>query len=230
MNIGYESLLITIAFILPGFITTRLINARTPSVGKKQSIFYETTESLLRSVYIHIIIGIILIPIFQFIFIPTRSNLFSDGVGNGLENLYNNNPFFIIWSVIIWLLLAFILAFLSGYFWDPLDVLSEKLVKKTGTLTEDPFFIIRTSAHEKRQDEEESVQLWVRPRMKDGSQYQGEFVFGGYRSEGNNRELILSEAIYYQSGENEPSETHDFVMLDTSNCASIEFIIHELKH
>jgi hypothetical protein len=81
------------------------------------------------------------------------------------------------------------------------------------------------SAHEKRLSVNRLSQLWVRPRMKDGGQYQGEFVFGGYTSEHKKRELVLSEAIYYPPGSQEASEKMDFVFLDTSNCSSVDFII-----
>lgn len=224
MNIGFESLLITISFILPGFITTRILKVGTASVGKKQSIFEETTESLLRSVYINILIGSLLVLFFQFIFIPSRKDLFLNSIKEGFKSVSVNEPFLLVWFFIIWVTASFLLATLFGYFWDPLNSVTEQLSKSTGTLTEDPYYLIRMSASQKRK-ENNNTQLWVRSRMTDGSQYQGEFVFGGYRSEGSTRELLLSEAIYYQAGHIKPSEKLDFVLVDTANCKSVEFII-----
>jgi hypothetical protein len=88
MDLGFESLLITIAFILPGFITTRLLFARTPSVGTKQSLFQETTESLLRSVYINLIVGSLLLLVVQFIYIPTHQDIFSSGFRDHMANFF----------------------------------------------------------------------------------------------------------------------------------------------
>lgn len=92
MNIGIESLVISISFILPGFITTRLINARTASIGREQSIFEETTESLLRSVYINLIIGSIFTLFIQFLFIPSRQMIFTSGIGDGFSQLSSSEP------------------------------------------------------------------------------------------------------------------------------------------
>ena len=57
MTLELEGLLITLAFLLPGFLASRLIAARTPAVGRRPTAFEETLESLLRSVYINLVVA-----------------------------------------------------------------------------------------------------------------------------------------------------------------------------
>ena len=179
----------------------------------------------MRSVYIDLIVASLLLLVVQFLFIPSRQDIFSSSFRVGIANIAQHEPFLLIWFFIIWLISSFVLAFLFGYFWDPLHYFMERLVQSTGTLTEDPLYLIRTFTQEKRVSENNLSQLWVRPRMKDGGQYQGEFVFGGYRSEETSREIVLSQAIYYPPGSQQPSKKMDFVFLDTSNCIGVDFII-----
>ena len=57
MTLELETLLVALAFLLPGFLASRLIAAKTPAVGRQPSAFEETLESLLRSMSIHLIIA-----------------------------------------------------------------------------------------------------------------------------------------------------------------------------
>jgi len=222
MNFGAESLLIAFAFLLPGFLSSRLIDARTPSMGREQSAFEETAESLLRSIYIHFCIAAFFLAVFQFLVLPRNPSLIRDTMDRGIAGYLSSKPMEFAWFALLWFLLAFLLALVFGCKWDPLHIISDKLAKSTGTLTEDPFYLLRQSAYDRRKTENQLAQLWMQVRMGSGSVYQGEFMFGGYRTDGQSRELLLTNVIHYPASNFSNPERFDYVFIDTSNCISIE--------
>lgn len=220
-----ESLLFSIAFLLPGFITTRLLDARTPSKGRKTSIFEETTTSLLRSVYINITVAIIVGVLAQFQILPIQSDLLASFITDWPPNLTPEQSLIVITFAAAWLVASFCIGGAFGYWWDPLHSFSERLVRGIGTISDDPLYVISQVVAQKRDSGRASTQLWVQARMKNGAIYQGEFLYGGFPREEQDRELVLKGAIFYARPSSKPSPELDFVFLDTSNCSSIEFIV-----
>jgi hypothetical protein len=121
-------------------------------------------------------------------------------------------------------------AIFWGYKWDPLDALFSRLVKNTGTKSEDIFYQLREDVIKKREGGEKFFQFWIQARLKNGYVYQGEFSFIGYRQESMSRELLLANVTFSpnSSRENEkvqPQPMHyDYVLIDVGNCESLEIL------
>ncbi|MBN2394817.1 MAG: hypothetical protein JXR84_29070 [Anaerolineae bacterium] len=228
MELKLEGLLVALAFLLPGFLTSTLIRARTPAMGRQPSTFEETLDSLLRSVFTHLIIAPFALIIVRFIVLGNDSSLLSRIGVEGISAYYDARPVEVSLILLLWLVVAFGMALLFGYKWDPLEFILRRLVKKTGTLSEDPFFLLRQHVGIRRAKEQPYFQLWIQARLKNGSVYQGEFVTIGYRDADKNRELLLANATYFPpppspDAENIlPTVSCDFAYIDLANCDSLE--------
>lgn len=227
MNIGLESILMAIPFILPGFLTTHLVKSRTPAAKKSESSFNEVTESLLRSVIIIIILGAITLLLFEFVFLPKNPSYQSLGLTEILKQIYFDTPFLIVWFIIIWIVLSLVIAIVFGIYWDPLSATEDSIATKLGTKSEDLFF--RIKLHATTGKHSDKSQIFVRVRMKEGGgEFQGKLLECSYPND-NNRELLLSHAKYYSYQTYKPSEELDFVFIETKNCSSIDFKIMDPK-
>jgi hypothetical protein len=225
MDFGIDSLLIAMVFILPGFLTSRLVSARTPAAGRETSTFDETAESLLRSVYINFasgafVWGVLFISIYCFHIFPFLQQPFTM---QGFIGLLNAHLEYLIAIIVIWLAISFAVAIFFGSIWDPLDVLLRKLSKKTGTVSEDPLYILRQAVIDVRKVKENS-QLWIQVRLKNGGIYQGEFIFAGYRRDGLSREILLTHVKFFPK-DSDQFILCDYVFLDLANSESVEAIV-----
>jgi len=230
MSIEFNNLVVALVFLLPGFLTSRLIAARTPAMGRAISTFQETFESLLRSVYIHLIIAPILYLVIV-CFIAKNNTLIIDNIlREGPQAYYLAQPLQVVTLLFWWLVGAFLLAIFFGYKWDPLDVLFSQLVKKTGTKSEDIFYQLREYVVSRRKNGEKNFQFWIQARLKNGYTYEGEFYFVGYRHDGMSRELMLANVTFFPYPaqiEGQPqgkSQWYDFVLIDVENCESLEIL------
>jgi len=226
MDFGIDSLLIAMAFILPGFLTSRLVSARTPSVGRETSTFDETSESLLRSVYINFVSGVLVFGVFfvSACFFRVLPSLQSQIRLQGFVGFLNTHLDYLITIVAIWLAGSFAVAVFFGSKWDPLDILLKKLSKKTGTVSEDPLYILRQEVIDLRGEGKTNSQLWIQVRLKNSGIYQGEFVFAGYRRDSLSREVLLTHVKYFPNN-SDPFIACDYVFLDLANSESVEAII-----
>lgn len=231
MDIGFEGLLISLAFILPGFLTSTLVIARTPLGIKPPTLFAETFESLLRSVYINLIAG----PLAIFLFLyanPTVEGSLIQLADEGLNSYLSAHPIEISVLIALWLVSALILATIFGYIWDPLDYLTKRLKSNYGTNEIDPWYMLREDVQSVRGKEHEQYQFWVQTRLKNGDIYQGEFAFVSLREENESRELLLRSASYLPNadqveGQENTKQKYDAVLIDTENCSSIEVLFTE---
>ena len=228
MSVDFNNLLVALVFLLPGFLTSRLIAARTPAMGKEASVFQETFESLLRSVYIHLVILPLIYLVEVYAIRGGNSNVFYSILRDMLKGDYYTQASLVITLFFSWLVGAFSLATIFGYFWDPLEVLFSKLVKKTGTKSEDIFYQLREHVVNKRDAGEKNYQFWIQTRLKNGCKYQGEFYFVGYRHDGMSREIVLANVTFFPAQvDGQPqgvSQKYNFVMLDLANCESLEVL------
>ncbi|MBI3151564.1 MAG: hypothetical protein HYZ21_05495 [Chloroflexi bacterium] len=229
MSIDFNNLLITLAFLLPGFLTSRLISARTPAMGRQASTFQETLESLLRSVYIHLV----LMPFFSFVvwhfFVRSNIYVLKQIQTDGMRALYAIWPFETVLFLFLWLLAAFLLAVLFGYKWDPLNELTLRLANYTGTKSFDLFYQLRQSESDRQNARHQRDQLWVQARLKNGFVYRGKLVFAGYRHDGMSRELMLADVKFYASDAQMQSQPYvsilyDYVLIEFANCESLEVL------
>jgi TM2 domain-containing membrane protein YozV len=161
MTFGIESLFISLAFLIPGFLTSKLIFARTPAAGKDVSTFQETLESLLRSVCIHILIIPIVFFLVKNFLIDGDAALISRINNNGIQAYYSARPFEATLVLFTWLFGAFVLAIFFGYVWDPLEALFAQLVKRTGSASEDIFYQLSKQVLVRRAQGHAKYQLWV---------------------------------------------------------------------
>ena len=230
MTFGIESLIIALSFLLPGFLTSSLISARTPKAIKEMSAFQETFDSLLRSVYIHLLISPFIYILVKYVFVSGDSALISRINNEGVLAFYSERPFQASLLLFGWLVSAFILAIVFGYKWDPLEILFSQLVKKTGSASEDIFYQLSKQVVNLREQGHPNYQLWIQARLKNGYTYRGEFYFAGYRHEGSSRELVLTNVKFFpysvQVGEDTRREPrlYNFVLIDVANCDSLEFL------
>jgi len=161
MSIEFNNLLIALIFLLPGFLTSRLISARTPVIGRQTSTFQETLESLLRSVYIHLVIAPFFFAIIWYFFLKKYPSILANISKDGFQPFYSAWPLETAILSFGWLLVAFLLAVLFGYKWDPLDILFLKLTNKTGTKSVDLFYQLRQYEAARQSVNQENNQLWV---------------------------------------------------------------------
>jgi hypothetical protein len=230
MSIEFNNLLVALVFLLPGFLTSLLISARTPAVGREVSAFRETFESLLRSVYIHLLIAPVFFTVFWYFFVKSDASLLGQINKTGLKAYYFTHPFETIILLLAWLFAAFLLAVLFGSKWDPLEVLLSKLVTRTGTKSEDMFYLLHQYEAQRQKNKQENNQLWVQPRLKNGLTYRGKLLFAGYRREGMGRELMLADAKFFSNPAQTANQTqgetrfYDFVIFEFENCESLEFL------
>jgi hypothetical protein len=228
MELKLEGLLVALAFLLPGFLTSTLIRAKTPAMGRQPSTFEETLDSLLRSVFTHLIIAPFALIIVRYIVLGNDSSLLSRIGVEGISAYYDARPVEVSLILLLWLVVAFGIALFFGYKWDPLETILQRLVKNTGTLSQDPFFLLRQYVGIKREKGQPYFQLWIQARLKNGATYQGEFVTVGYRDTDKSRELLLANAIYFpppasSDAENTlPTVSCDFTYIDLANCDSLE--------
>lgn len=229
MGLSLETLLIGLAFLLPGFLTSSLVISRTPAIIRQPSAFVETFESLLRSVYIHLVIG----PISTYFFLkanPPAEEAIGKLIDEGSVAYVSERPIQITLLLFGWLVGALVLATIFGYFWDPLDYLSRRLKLKTGTEANDPWYLLRNYVLSQRKQGHPMHQFWVQARLKNGDTYQGEFAFVSFREEGEGRELLLRHAKFCPNSEQleeeleSPPSYYDAVFLDTANCESIDVL------
>src|SRR5215216_5262658 len=92
MSIEFNNLLVALVFLLPGFLTSRLLAARTPAMGREVSIFQETFESLLRSVYIHLIIAPIVYFVVLHLVAKNDTAVIDTILRNGIQAYYLAQP------------------------------------------------------------------------------------------------------------------------------------------
>lgn len=230
MSLEFNNLLVALVFLLPGFLTSRLISARTPAFGRQTSTFQETLESLLRSVYIHLLIAPFFFTVIWYFFI--RNHIFiSDHISRyGFQVFYLVWPFETVVLLFGWLLISFLLAVFLGYKYDPLDELFLRLANKKGTKSEDLFYQLRQRGVARQQSGKENDQLWIQARLKNGYTYRGKLDFAGYRHDGMGRELLLADVKFFAypaqilgQTQDEP-KLYDFVLIEFENCESLEVL------
>jgi len=231
MSIEFDNLFIALAFLLPGFLTSRLILTRTPAMGRERSPFQDTFESLLRSVYIHLLLAPIFFTVIVCFLIKNDAILLDRIQKEGLQAYYLARPLETTIVLFLWLFTAFVLAIIFGYKWDPLEALFSKLVNKTGTKSEDLFYQLRELVTIQRDKGKKDAQLWIQARLKNGYTYRGEFVFAGYRHDGMSRKLMLSNVKFFPypaqiAGpiQSEP-KSYDYVVINVDNCESLEVLL-----
>ena len=230
MAVELDNLFVALVFLLPGFLTSRLIAARTPAMGRVVSTFQETLESLLRSVYIHLFIAPFFFTIVWYFFVRNDAYLLNLIYREGLQACYVARPFESSILLFGWLLTSFCLAVTFGYKWDPLEVLFSNLANKTGTNSKDMFYQLREYAVDKRNKGLKDNQLWIQARLKNGYTYRGEFDSVGYRRDGLSRELRLANVSFFPYPAQVEGEIlsnpklYSFVILDLDNCQSLEVL------
>jgi len=224
MNFSIEALFISIGFILPGFLTIKLINSRTPVRSRKSSVFEETSISLLRSFYINLIIYSIFLAIFQYWIIPANPEIFLDDLNVAIKEFININSIRTIWFVLLCLSSSFGLATFFGCFFDPLDRLISYLANKSGSFQRDVLATLTDEVRKLRKDNKKA-ELWALARMNNNDIYYGEFTMSSYRNEGEPREILLSHVTYQSSTDLSIMEQRDYVFIDFSSCISIEWKI-----
>lgn len=226
MDFSFESFLVALAVIVPGFLTTYLVNARTPAMGESVSTFWETLESLLRSLIIQILTLPIMGLILRFLVLtPTRLSRIAE---LGLNDFVLARPFLSLAVVLGWLVLALLIAFLFGAFWDPLKSLSDHLANTKGAASLDPWYRVYcdTMALRKRNPE---AQLWILVRIKDGDVYTGEFDQITFRTKEKSRELLLRNVTHHQDyGKPTCKKIQlSYILVDVANCVCLEAILQD---
>ena len=181
MALEIEGLLIALAFLLPGFLTSRLIAARTPAAAQESSALEETLDSLLRSVSIHLIIAPIVLVIVRVLLIGNDPPLLSRIHSEGLQAYYDALPVQVLFVLFGWLVAAFLFALFFGYKWDPIESLLQRLATRTDTLSVDHFYLVKRHLEQRREQGQEHCAIWVQARLKNGYTYRGEPMAVAYR-------------------------------------------------
>ena len=226
MDINLETLFVTLAFILPGFLVTRLVSARSPATPESQTVFHETLESLLRSVFLNVIA-------FPITFLFLQESLFGADALNevrshGIEWLLQNKPFESEYLFFLALIASLIIALLTGIFWDPLDAIYKRLNTQVGKKDEDPVIRVVNELIRVRSEGQVNAQVWVQARLKNGNIYQGQLAHLSFADQDNSRELLLDQAVFYPEklpGDYSP-QTKGYVLINTRDLDSIEMVLN----
>ncbi len=229
MEFGVDSVLLAIIFLLPGFLTSTLVVARTPAKPPQPSAFEETAQSLLRSAYIHLFLAAA-VTLFATIALLARSPTASPDLDfASLTALLSEHPLPAIGLIVIWLAAAFTLAIIFGCWRDPLDSLANNLHKGAGKVSEDAFHLLTQEVKTRRSGGAEGLQLWVQATTTEDHIFQGQFFYASYQESDQPRELLLANAFHFDPPRNkEPRRKtgpQDFVFLPMDSCHVLEFRI-----
>jgi len=232
MTIDLESLATAIAFIVPGFLTSKLISSRSPRRAIQSSAFEDTAESILRSIYINLVVASIVALLYHVYFKRLGDPLVMQLEAKGPVGFAVANPLVAIQISLLWLVAAFALAAIFGALWDPLHFFMQLLSKSRGGLSEDALGLLRRLTIKRREQTGKPSQLWIKARMESGAVYRGEFVSSSFRDNNQERELLLANATYIaptnDGNTNAPGEEIDFVLLNLSRAFSTEFMYSDL--
>jgi hypothetical protein len=229
MAFNFEALLVTLVFILPGFLTSRLVESRTPARSRQTSAFSDTIESLVRSVYLQAILGVGVI-VLLIILRALNSELHACIFQQGIQACSAQHPVQAFTVLITWLIATLGLATLFGAYWDPLDYAYRKIGAKVGNEFKDLFYMPVEIASLQRKQGNARYQLWLQVRLKNGYTYRGELNQVSLPANGENRELLLSHVKFFpypaqvEGAPNYPPRTYDHVYIDMANCESIEML------
>lgn len=229
MEFGLNSVLLAIIFLLPGFLTSTLVNARTPAKPPSLSAFHETAQSLLRSAYIHLLLGLIVVSASLCL-----SSALAYSVPSNLDAAYfvaliSANPIPTTLIGLAWLTAAFFLAAFFGSWKDPLDSLVKRLHKEAGKVSEDAFHLLTEEVEARRRSGAEGVQLWVQATTTADHVFQGQFFYASYPDAEQPRELLLAQVLHYDPVSAKPPRRktgpHDFVYLRMDSCHALELSV-----
>jgi len=231
MDLGVDSILWAIIFLLPGFLTSTLVNARTPAKPPRLSAFQETAQSLLRSAYIHVILAATLAPGFVLLLIVTAQSLPPHLDADSILTLVSSYPLPSSAVALIWLGAAFLLAAIFGYWIDPLDWLVNRLHKGSAKVSEDTFHLLTEEVRTRRKSGAAGAQLWVQATTTENHIFQGQFFYASYAEVDQPREFLLAKVFHYSppdpQQQRSKSGPHDFVFLPMDSCHALEFAIFE---
>lgn len=225
-ELSLETLFISIAFILPGFLTSRLVISKLPAPEKKPKPFVEVTESLLRSTYINLVVVTFLFIVIRYWILSPNDR--SDIVQSGIAMFIRNYPFELVTLLIVWLILDLLLATFFGLKWDPLEYLYTKLHNSAGTKDVDLWHILREVLAHKAETIPKDVKIWAKARLKNGNIYVGGVHYVSFPEDGQPRELLL-EKVYFFPDEKSFNENQGVsppsgaVIFNLADCDSIEF-------
>jgi hypothetical protein len=229
MTFNFEALLVTLAFILPGFLTSRLVESRTPARLRQASAFSDTIESLVRSVYLQAILGVGVIALLV-VLRALNSELHTCMFQQGIQACVTQHPVQAFAMFIIWLIATLGLATIFGAYWDPLDYAYRKIGSKVGNESKDIFYIPMEFATLQRKRGLVGYQLWLQVRLKNGYTYRGELSQVSLPASGENRELLLSHVNFFpypaqvEGPLSCPPHKYDHVYINVANCESIEML------
>lgn len=229
MEFGVDSILLAIVFLLPGFLTSTLVVARTPAKPPKLSAFEETAQSLLRSAYIHLLLAATVILLGTAILLVSRRPIPPDLDVPSLTALLRAHPLPAAALVVSWLAAAFALATLFGYWHDPLDHLAKRLHKGAAKVSVDAFHLLTEEVKARRKGGSEGLQLWVQATTTQNHIFQGQFFYASYQEADQPRELILAKAFHFgpprKKAPRHKTGPEDFVFLPMESCHALEFRI-----
>jgi hypothetical protein len=229
MELGVDSILLAIAFLLPGFLTSSLVIARTPAKPPKLSAFEETAQSLLRSAYIHLFLAATVTILASALLLAAGSRSFPDLDLSALTALLAAHPLPTAALLVLWLAAAFGLAILFGYWRDPLDSLTKRLHKGAGKVSEDAFHLLTEEVKVRRNSGAEGLQLWVQATTTENHIFQGQFFYASYQEADQPRELLLAKAFHFEpprkTAPRRKTGPQDFVFLPMDSCHALEFRI-----
>jgi hypothetical protein len=228
MEFGVDSILLGIIFLLPGFLTSTLVVARTPAKPPKLSAFEETAQSLLRSAYIHLVLAAA-VALFTTIVLLAGKTAPPELDLTSLTALVSAHPLPAAGLIIIWLMAAFLLAVIFGSWRDPLDSLTKRLHKGAGKVSEDAFHLLTEEVKARREAGAPGLQLWVQATSTENHIFQGQFFYASYQEADQPRELIPANAFHFEPPrKKEPRRKtgpQDFVFLPMESCHALEFRI-----
>ena len=229
MDLGVDSILFAIIFLLPGFLTSTLVVARTPARAPQLSAFEETAQSLLRSAYIHILLAATATLVATIALAITRATPAPDLDLASLTALFSAHPLSAAGFVVLWLSAAFALASLFGCWRDPLDSLSKRLHKAAGKVSEDAFHLLTQEVEARRSAGASELQLWVQATTIENHVFQGQFFYASYQEADQPRELLLANAFHFDPPRKKKARQktgpQDFVFLPMGSCHVLELRI-----
>ena len=168
MALGFESFIVAVIFLLPGFIASYIRLSRTPATPAKQSAFQETLASLSTSSLVFLA-ELALVALLRVIFAPIQTDI-DLILRSGLGAYALIHPVRLVGAVVMWGLLSLGLSLVMGFV-HPIEWIASRNRSKAARVSFGPdiWYDIFEAAPQRHGVTRSYVRAW----LKSGACYAG---------------------------------------------------------
>ncbi len=222
MALGFETFIVAVIFLLPGFIASYIRLSRTPATPARQSPFQETLASLATSSLVFLF-ELVLIALLRVIFSPIQSDI-DLMLRSGLTAYALIHPVRLVGLVVGWGVLSLGLSLVMGFF-HPIEWVASRNRRKVARVSFGPdiWYDIFEAAPQRHGVSRSYVRAW----LKSGACYAGWLeTFELPDQEHEHRYLWLIDVrrwhTYTEVERGDPGERMQAVLLNSEDIHSID--------